>query len=936
MEKTAHSVWVMVLIGLSLYPPTILLDWILYPDQIASLAIVRFGTTGILALYGVAFYIANRKGRAVPHAHHWAWGIVVIVSISLDAMNLVTGGPESHYYAAVPLLLVGVLVAMPWGLRRMGVPLTFIVVQYDVVMLLFDQVFDGVLFLRANYFMVATIFIGLFWTYFGQRLRIGEFILRKQVEEEKARSESLLLNILPEEVANELKAHGRVQARNIDSCSILFTDFVGFTRVAGRVPADELVHALDEAFSRFDTIVARYGLEKLKTIGDSYMCAGGVLGEQPDHLVRCALAALEMFNAIEDETLISADKNPWRMRIGLHQGPVVAGVIGKKKFAFDLWGDTVNTASRLEATGQPRSINLSTTVYKQLEEFFEGVDRGFVPVKGKGPMGMTRLTRLRPEFSDHLAGLIPNERLTGKMEAWGAGRPIPQASIEMPAMDYSGDASDKEELAALRSMSELSVEDREIMMGLAKPVSYTAGQALIEQGQSLSVLFFILTGRVGVRISRNSISIQVGILGPGEIVGELSFVSWEPAAASVAALEDVEVLKFDLDWADMLTEQHPQTAVRLYRSLSLVLSQRVREANARLFSWKGGDDATREEGSLRHRISSLVIPNEFKEAVENFRTRMQALDRQVRPGDPGIQTEVDKVCDTLIETAARHALTDKGPNPTFDPGICAYTLRETYTFFMRSAVMERIHAKPLGAGLDYLSEEAVYLNKPGGHEPLGPAVDAWFLNQQLAVAIRQCKKKSAEVLVRMYEAHAKEGQGEFRVTILCCGAASELFSTLDKLDRPRDIAATCYDGELGALAALGQRAVQEEMGDQFTFVCETALDGGIGQPRINLRPQHLICLPVVTETCSTTDLVSLLDEVLENLEPGGVFTMGVLNIPRIWRFVAEALLEWRIKSWASEEMRQIVAQSAFSTEIITMTTDTEGHWTVVTLQRREP
>ncbi len=95
------------------------------------------------------------------------------------------------------------------------------------------------------------------------------------------------------------------------------------------------------------------------------MCAGGVLGEQPDHLVRCILAGLEMLETLEDDTLLSADNTPWRMRIGVHQGPVVAGVIGKKKFAFDLWGDTVNTASRLEATGQPRSINLSTAVYKR-------------------------------------------------------------------------------------------------------------------------------------------------------------------------------------------------------------------------------------------------------------------------------------------------------------------------------------------------------------------------------------------------------------------------------------------------------------------------------------------------------------------------------------------------------------------------------------------
>ena len=917
--------WVIFLIAFIIYPPTILLDWFLYSEFLEGLAIARFATTGCLAIFGLALYIANKKDKAVPWARQWAWGFIVLISLSLDALNLVSGGADSHYYAGVPLLLVGVLVALPWGLKSMGIAVSFIIIQWDIAMMLLDPVYDPILFLRANYFMLATMFIGLFWSFFGHRLRIGEFVLRKQVEEEKARSESLLLNILPEEVADELKARGKVKAKNIESCSILFTDFVGFTRVAGRVPADELVRSLDEAFSRFDVIIAKYDIEKLKTIGDSYMCAGGVLGEQPDHLIRCILAGLEMLNTLEDETLLSADKTPWRMRIGVHQGPVVAGVIGKKKFAFDLWGDTVNTASRLEATGQPRSVNLSTAVYKQVEEFFEGVDRGFVPVKGKGPVGMTRLTRLRPEFTDHPAGWIHNGRLTERMEAW-KGRPLPKTTMEIHIKDGGGlEVTGKEGLPALSAMTELTTEDREILMRLAKPVTYSADQVLIEQGQSLSVLFFILKGRVGVRISRKSVSIQMGILGPGEIVGELSFVSWEPAAATVAALEDVEVLKFDLDWADMLTEQHPQTAVRLYRSLSLVLSQRVRETNARLFSGRGGDDDSLAVDSLHHRISSQVIPEQFREAVDFFRRSMQSLDEQARFGAPGIQAEVDSACDLLVEAAARVALTDAGPSPVFDPGICAYTLRETYTFFMRSAVMERIHAKPLGAGLDYLSEEAIYLQEPGGHAPLGPAVDAWFLDRQLAAAIRQCKKKSAEVLDRMYRSHAKQGGGEFRVTTLCCGAASELFSTLHALKKPTDVVATCFDGELGALSALGQRAVKEQMSDQFTFVCETALQGGIGQPRVNLRPQHLICLPVVTEVCSTTDLVTLLDEVLENLEPGGVFTMGVLDIPRVWRFVAEALLEWQIKSWSAEDMRQIVAQSSFSTEIITMTTDTEGH-----------
>jgi class 3 adenylate cyclase len=247
-------------------------------------------------------------------------------------------------------------------------------------------------------------------------MRVREFLGRKDVEREQARSEALLLNVLPAGVATELKANGRVAAKFIESCTILFTDFVGFTRLAGSIPPEQLVASLDRVFSRFDAVVASYGIEKLKTIGDAYMCAAGVTGAQPDHLLRMVAAGLEMYAILDEEH--AADGKPWDMRLGIHPGPVVAGVIGQHRFAFDLWGDTVNTASRLTDVGEPQRLSLETPIYRLVEPFFEGTDRGMVEVRGKGALPLTSITRLRPEYAADASGRVPNERFLQAARSW--------------------------------------------------------------------------------------------------------------------------------------------------------------------------------------------------------------------------------------------------------------------------------------------------------------------------------------------------------------------------------------------------------------------------------------------------------------------------------------------------------------------------------------
>ncbi len=207
----------------------------------------------------------------------------------------------------------------------------------------------------------------------------------QQLEEEKQQSERLLLNILPAEVAQELKAKGSAEAKQYDAVSVMFTDFVNFTQVSERLGPKELVDKLDACFRAFDEIIEKYGLEKIKTVGDAYIAVCGLPQEDPDHAVKTAKAALEIRQFVEQ---FNEKEHTFEVRVGIHSGPVVAGIVGFKKFQYDIWGDTVNTAARMEQNSEKGKINVSVATYDLIKANFNFTPRGKVAAKNKGEIEM--------------------------------------------------------------------------------------------------------------------------------------------------------------------------------------------------------------------------------------------------------------------------------------------------------------------------------------------------------------------------------------------------------------------------------------------------------------------------------------------------------------------------------------------------------------------
>ena len=234
----------------------------------------------------------------------------------------------------------------------------------------------------------------------------------KKIELERQKAEELLLNILPAETAEELKNKGKARTRQYRMVTVMFTDIKDFTKVSETMKPVDLVKSLDTLFIKFDKIIEKHQIEKIKTMGDAYMAAGGVPLRDKENPINCVLAALEIqqyMNRLKEEAQVKGE-NFWELRIGIHTGDVIAGVIGSKRIAYDIWGNTVNIAQRMETSGEVGRVNVSETTYEYISPFFECSSRGKIPTKNTGEISMFYVDRIKKHLSSDENGYVPNKK----------------------------------------------------------------------------------------------------------------------------------------------------------------------------------------------------------------------------------------------------------------------------------------------------------------------------------------------------------------------------------------------------------------------------------------------------------------------------------------------------------------------------------------------
>ena len=379
-------------------------DVVLHADALI-LPALRVGLTAVCAAALIYFFFSRNPQRG------YFGGLAIMAYVDI-ATAVITGRVDAEpvYMSGYSLALV-LIVLVPLEIRHVFAILTASLATFFGIILLRGVELSTAYYQYNLLNLMSAGVAAYLMSYLISAIRRRSWEKSIIIAQEREKSDLLLKNTLPEAIAQELKADGRVAPKLYDEATVLFTDFIGFTQIAEQLSPAQLIDELDKCFSYFDQVAKRYKLEKLKTIGDSYMCAGGIPLANKTNAIDCVLAALEIRAFMQQMKEIKAAQNLpyWELRIGIHTGPLVAGVIGESKFAYDVWGDTVNTASRMESAGRAGEINISSRTYEQIKYFFDCEYRGAQSAKNKGELAMYFVKGLKNRFAGESGGLAPND-----------------------------------------------------------------------------------------------------------------------------------------------------------------------------------------------------------------------------------------------------------------------------------------------------------------------------------------------------------------------------------------------------------------------------------------------------------------------------------------------------------------------------------------------
>ncbi|MEN6468446.1 MAG: adenylate/guanylate cyclase domain-containing protein [Smithella sp.] len=410
--QCGRILFVVAIITMAAWLPYISLDCQLHPDEFL-IPYIRVG----LSIVSLIIFILYLTGRFA--GYHMMFLVIIGAYLAISCGLLTALTKADSVYMGGYIFILTVMAVAPVD-RRAALSviaaslMTFFTVGY----------FKGISFdsLSARYSfldLISATLVSISFIFLLHETRYRSWLKSKKIDEQslelrsdKEKIDKLLLNILPPAVAKELKNDGLVKPVFYESATIVFADIVGFTKITEKLTPDQLVRELDEVFSSFDRVMDKYGLEKLKTIGDAYMFVAGVPVANKTHEIDAVLGALEFQSLIEKINQLKTCKGRpvFEIRIGINTGPLMAGIVGEKKFVYDVWGDSVNLASRMESSGEGGRVNISETTYVRIKDYFETEVRGQIMAKNKGSVAMYFVKRIKCEFSSDAAGLQPNQR----------------------------------------------------------------------------------------------------------------------------------------------------------------------------------------------------------------------------------------------------------------------------------------------------------------------------------------------------------------------------------------------------------------------------------------------------------------------------------------------------------------------------------------------
>ncbi len=389
LANTVSTTRLALLLGLILYSLFGILDIYAIPVSKDVVWIIRYVIVApVILLVLAASYVRSLQ------KYMQAFMCVVVAVSGLGIVTMISITTEAEF--GNRFYFTGLILISMWAYSLLRLRFWYAVLANLIIMAgyefasiemkkLLESETGIVIFTMHNFFFLGANVIGMFGSYYLERYTRRDFLQKYTIQAQRDRADKLLYNVLPKQIAERLKESDETIAEEFSSATVLFADIVNFTPISARFGPLEVVEMLNELFSHFDELVDKYGVEKIQVAGDGYMVAAGVPTPRPDHATILAQLALDMLDYVKREEFLGG-KHPIEIRIGLNSGPLIAGVIGRKKYFYALWGDMVNTASRMESHGESGKIQITRETYELVKDEFACEYIGEITVKGKGQM----------------------------------------------------------------------------------------------------------------------------------------------------------------------------------------------------------------------------------------------------------------------------------------------------------------------------------------------------------------------------------------------------------------------------------------------------------------------------------------------------------------------------------------------------------------------